>query len=1125
MATQDYQRKIFITAVKRLLAKQKVGLDVFTRGGKSYIAMDIIEYMLSRDDCKGKYVLILGPKTILDNLRDNVMSKFKYKKRLLYLNYEKLSRQLTITEFLDSQNIKKDAIELIVMDEAHKAFGEQCRKTFLEDIDFINSKYLVAMTATPYSNLSGINSLDELVGENNSIRYHYDEAIKDKVARKINYIPAILSYDTNVLDKLVDIRKNCNDNDYLIQLLDRFEKLHGELTSNESKAITSYITENINLDLSNGARVFVFFSSIEKLEAGKETVVSAITQAYKNWGNKPVKHRYMNFTSASSEEEIDEIRGKLAKKPLKNTVDIVCTVQMGVMGIHPSNTHFALIMSATTSLPKLMQMMGRVTNLYKYDDADTTIFDLKDCLKAIGSVRYNVTTKDLLNDLLNCMYSDDEADIDKYSSMVNIKSSKITNDSLELLAKIQYIADTVKEVDTVLDYIYNELKDIDAKKSGNILEYLKSKRLYSYKDYERRSILRIEGIYKSLLNIAFSDNYDNDIKNTIKQKLNTLEYRIYILETYDTEQCMRVRNSYRICKETYETGVKTDKLTKYVITPIVLDESLTGIKRIVKDFDIMKLFSDEELQKLKDSVLTDRYKREEAKRAAEEEDRRRKEAERLENEKRYKALKEEEIKKKEERKAAREKQRLLREKEHEVEKIKDSIRYAKRIINEAESKITDIEHKIHNYNHNATDIYCKIKITINNNRIDLVKINTRKISIENMNQYISTVKKNIDLVKYSTEEIENTLDSMSEETSTTDSINAAINEIIRDLRNEFNANKESIKVIEKFISIAPIHIKNLDNMYEEISSIKSIHVVNNDIIHELRNKFNINKYISLKCKSIEEFNDYKDKLQLIIGEPVLCDKANKSYDYRGTAEYTYKEIMEKYANTDYMVALFITILSKTVKEIHYSGGYTIDTRLDNGDVSQLEYALKSRVGIDNGLEIIKRADEYKNRHDVKLLLDIAYDNFSHYNTDRMIEEYANIVQQDDIVLNYLNTILNLGELETNGVIRKIRNKRGFRFYHEVLKIVKEDSPVLKAIYEEMEKDIKETFGVALYYAIDLNDEAIEKEIFGTNKYDEQINKYVQDGEEKLSKVKGSLEKYNKRVKLKKAKAKSEKSKS
>lgn len=90
MNTQDYQRKIFITAVKRLLAKQKVGLDVFTRGGKSYIAMDIIEYMLSRDDCKGKYVLILGPKTILDNLRNNVMSKFKYKKRLLYLNYESL---------------------------------------------------------------------------------------------------------------------------------------------------------------------------------------------------------------------------------------------------------------------------------------------------------------------------------------------------------------------------------------------------------------------------------------------------------------------------------------------------------------------------------------------------------------------------------------------------------------------------------------------------------------------------------------------------------------------------------------------------------------------------------------------------------------------------------------------------------------------------------------------------------------------------------------------------------------------------------------------------------------------------------------------------------------------------
>ena len=1105
MATQDYQRKIFMTAVKRLLAKRKVGLDVFTRGGKSYIAMDIIEYMLSRDACKGKYVLILGPKTILDNLRDNVMSKFKYKKRLLYLNYEKLSRQLTITEFLESQNIKKDAIELIVMDEAHKAFGEQCRKTFLEDIDFINSKYLVAMTATPYSNLSGINSLDELVGENNSIRYHYDEAIKDKVARKINYIPAILSYDSNVLDKLVDIRKNCNDNDYLIQLLDRFEKLHGELTSNESKAITSYITENINLDLSNGARVFVFFSSIEKLEAGKETVVSAITQAYKNWGNKPVKHRYMNFTSASSEEEIDEIRAKLAKKPLKNTVDIVCTVQMGVMGIHPSNTHFALIMSATTSLPKLMQMMGRVTNLYKYDDADTTIFDLKDCLKAIGSVRYNVTTKDLLNDLLNCMYSDDKADVDEYSSMVNIKSSKITNDSLELLAKIQYIADTVKEVDTVLDYIYNELKDIDAKKSGNILEYLKCKRLYSYRDYERRSILRIENMYKSLLNIAFSDNYDNDIKNTIKQKLATLEHRIYILETYDTEQCMRVRNSYRLCKEAYETGVKTDKLIKYVITPIALDESLTGIKRIVKDFDIMKLFSEGELQGLRDAVLENRRKKDEAKRAAEEEDRRRKEAARLEAEKRYKALEEAERKEKEKKKAAREKQRLLREEERErlrkeyedelkLKRLAKSITYINNIIEQAELNMSDIREAISNYTCDNEEMYCILKIIINSNRVDIIKADTRKTSVEDITQYINGVQNHIDLVK-------SNMDEMAK-------------------RCIESKNIESIKLIERFNNSASTQIKHLNNKYEEVSEISSRHIVNNETINRLTNRFNMDNFITLRCQSVEVFNNCKDELQIILGENILCNPNKKSSKYKGPAEHTYNEIMERHDNTEYMIALFITILYKTVKEVHNLGGYNIDMRIDNGDVSQLSFALKSVVGITKGLDIIRKAEEYKSRNDVKLLLDLAYDDFSQYSPEFIFEEYINVIKQNDDVIGYLNTILNLGSLGPNKIIRRVRNRVGFKFYHEVLKIVKEDSPVLKAIYEEMEKDIKETFGVALYYAIDLNDEAIEKEIFSTNKYDKQIDKYIQDGEDKLSKVKGSLEKYNKSVKLKKVEAKS-----
>ena len=48
---------------------KRVGLNIFTRGGKSYIAMDLIKYLRNEKGCKN--FLVLGPKAVVNNLRNN----------------------------------------------------------------------------------------------------------------------------------------------------------------------------------------------------------------------------------------------------------------------------------------------------------------------------------------------------------------------------------------------------------------------------------------------------------------------------------------------------------------------------------------------------------------------------------------------------------------------------------------------------------------------------------------------------------------------------------------------------------------------------------------------------------------------------------------------------------------------------------------------------------------------------------------------------------------------------------------------------------------------------------------------------------------------------------------------
>jgi hypothetical protein len=1101
MGNQDYQRKIVLAAIKRLISKHKVGLDIFTRGGKSYIAMDVISYMLERSENKNKYVIIMAPKSVADNLEGNVMKDFDYFKQLIFMNYEKLSRKIKITDYLKENHINTDKVCMIVMDEAHKAFGEICRDTFLQDEEFIYSKYIVAMTATPYSNLSGVHSLDELVGNENVIRYHFDEAIKDKVARKINYIPAVLSYDVRVLKQINELKNNFKDNAYLVQLIDKFEELNDEISFNESKAICNYLTENVKLSCKDGARVFVFFSSIDRLESGKDTVIEAITNAYKKWGDKKVEYRYLNFTSASNEDEIDKIRDILSRDPMKNTIDIICTVQMGVMGIHPSHTHFALMMSATTSLQKLMQMIGRVTNLYAYDDTDTTVFDLKDSLAAIDRVTYKPKGKNLLQDLVEVMYDKEAGNIRQYYTTVNIKDSKISSESLELLEKIKLVESVIKDSSDVIQYIEQELPNIDKYENGSILDYIKNKKSRSDSSLERRLMLKRESVYKQLLKIAFNDDYDDDIRESVIGQLSKFEYRIYIKECSNKYSADNVKKVYELSKKYAEDKEVTDGFTKYVLYPLSCNNLTDNEVRILKDLGVLQLITKEQLQEAK-SKAEDILKQ-------------------LEEEERARLIKLENEEKARRKEIEREK-REARARKKEIEREKREARARKKEIEEKRRETYNKRKRIKSLYNDCLGIARTIPSQIN----EVSDILNHHSIVSDKHKYYRTICISVNkykTVNYDTEEIEYNVNAFSKVkyTFTEDEVININNEIEQSL----NCSNDTLKYLKSNFDKSSF---DSDDTEEELKQLKSNIRIHTDSLSKIINsvkcakmiesyilKISPKELVELKSQlGIDNWEDdidtadekeYKDKIAYIkkLSKKTSARKSNTlDIKIKDNNSLNIGEIIKHNQNSyDILIALFTQILFKQIKvHVRKSGGevFTTNYSIKNEEVTEYKDILTDRVGKNGADLIINSANEYLQNDNIKFIMDIVFGNIDSEDIEQTINNsisaHEYIKNTEDRTAKNIFMLLELDEdirIKTFYILRK---KCGFGLYEKIIttdgEYITSDELIQSTIYKNLSKEIRENVGVPLYYAIEKDNKFLINELFATDKYYATLMNYA-----------------------------------
>ena len=111
----DYQEEIFDKAISIIEKTKKVGLDVFTSGGKSPLSAEIISYLRSEFGCKN--VLVITKEATWKALSNKYISIGLGLDNIYNIKNVELSRKNDLKDCIRQQGIEPDDIDIILFDE------------------------------------------------------------------------------------------------------------------------------------------------------------------------------------------------------------------------------------------------------------------------------------------------------------------------------------------------------------------------------------------------------------------------------------------------------------------------------------------------------------------------------------------------------------------------------------------------------------------------------------------------------------------------------------------------------------------------------------------------------------------------------------------------------------------------------------------------------------------------------------------------------------------------------------------------------------------------------------------------------------------------------------------------
>lgn len=480
----DYQKEICEKAIQIIVREKRVGLDVFTSGGKSIIASEIIEYL--RDKNGAKNVLVVAKEGTWCALTSRMKQIGFNIDNVYHVKNSMLSRGYSLKDCIAEQGIDSDDIDVILFDECHQLFGENIRQELDANKKYIYSKYVIAMTATTYTGIKMIDSLKEIVGEKNTVKFNLNDAVARDIIDPINIVEVKLNCKPEYHRQINDLL-NCNGvgvtNTKILKFADSAKK---KIDAADIDTLSGVIYQSIvlnakkhkvKLDATNGARVLVFFNRINDIHKYKEYIITAVSKAYPK-----ANVNYIEYTSKSSADENKEaIKLLTANKAEKNTVDIIATCDVGAESFHPVNIQLGLIFGATQSIRKAIQRIGRFIVLRQYKTSDYIIIDFSESNK-VGTTTITTGKTDLSHRAQDITiynrYFTDSADViesvlDEYSNSINIEVSSFDVNILDMFDRLNVLVNVTVGNDDLLKFIDSHIDTINKKYFGNIAKFLK----------------------------------------------------------------------------------------------------------------------------------------------------------------------------------------------------------------------------------------------------------------------------------------------------------------------------------------------------------------------------------------------------------------------------------------------------------------------------------------------------------------------------------------------------------------------------------------------------------------------------------------------------------------------------
>jgi superfamily II DNA or RNA helicase len=526
----EEQKKTLIDALRLLEDKNKCMVSRCTGFGKTYIAVELINYF--------KNVLYVYPakiiKATVEERYNEIDLETSEVKELLtdkcdMITYNKISR-MSISE---TKEISHKKYDLIIFDECHKMGGNKCMINIMRILNNCKkyTKY-IGLTATPIRT-DGIDISSIFFNNTNVYPYNLIDAINDGIIQMPNYV--YCKYDAKLPQKFKDTMLNIN-NKYTNKDDTRYgvikRKIFEIMSLDQIKmsdVIGEYCTKYV--PDTNCMKFLVFFSSIKQMDEDFDDVISWFQDAFTDHSVEILR------ISSKNKEESEDVAERLNKLTVKDkTIYLIGSIDMLNLGYHVEKTGIVMYRGTSSNII-YSQQFGRT--LSAGESTPELVFDVVDNIhrKAIYELRPDNYKR------RNGMYLTN-FELDKYNNLVMYDI-----DNYEWVKTFYHMLDDGTIVDdngVPTNLIYDP-------KTSNIYEKRDNK-LSDSKDPNR--------ISKECLNPVGNVATDKEILAKIEAEVLAQQCK-WVLEAHFRSWCFNQNILYPLSKKELEKFYNKDKSEFY----------------------------------------------------------------------------------------------------------------------------------------------------------------------------------------------------------------------------------------------------------------------------------------------------------------------------------------------------------------------------------------------------------------------------------------------------------------------------------------------------------------------------------------------------------------------------------